>query len=83
MGRSRADGSRVRPEELPFLDFVELAEEFLVDVPTLLEVPLRAQSQLAALTKGVCDAVEEAGRATAEEERALKLLLLLHRAHWE
>jgi len=69
----------VRPEELPFLDFVGLAEEFLLDVPTLREVPRRAQSQLAALTKGVCDALEEAGRATAEEERALKLLLLLHR----
>ena len=69
----------MRPEEQPFLDFVDLAEECLLDVPTFREVPRGAQSQLAALTKGVCDAVEEAGRATAEEERALKLLLLLHR----
>ena len=69
----------MRPEELPFLDFVSLADEFLLDVPTLREVPRRTQSQLAALTKGVCDALEEAGTATAEEERALKLLLLLHR----
>ena len=69
----------MRPEEQPFLDFVDLAEECLLDVPTFREVPRGAQSQLAALTKGVCDAVEGAGRATAEEERALKLLLLLHR----
>ena len=69
----------MRPGELPFLDFVDLAEEFLLDVPTLREVPRRAQSQLAALTKGVCDALEETGRGTAEEERTLKLLLLLHR----
>ena len=69
----------MRPYELPFLDFVDLAEEFLLDVPTFREVPRRAQAQLGALTKGVCDALEEAGGATAEEERALKLLLLLHR----
>ena len=69
----------MRPEELPFLDFVDLAEEFLLDVPTLREVPQGAQSQLAALTQGVCQALTEAGRASAEEERAGKLLLLLHR----
>ena len=69
----------MRPEELPFLDFVDLVDEFLLDVPTLREVPRAAQSQLAALTQGVCDALLEAGRATAEEERAGKLLLLLHR----
>ena len=69
----------MRPEELPFLDFVDLVDEFLLDVPTLREVPREAQSQLAALTQGVCDALLGAGRASAEEERAGKLLLLLHR----
>ena len=39
----------------PPLPFV--AEEFLLDVPTLRDVPRGAQSQLAALTKGVCDAL--------------------------
>ena len=61
------------------MDFVNLVDEFLLDVPTFREVPRQAQGQLAALTKGVCDALEEAPRASAEEERALKLLLLLHR----
>ena len=61
------------------MDFVDLVDEFHLDVPTLREVPREAQSQLAALTQGVCDALLEAGRATAEEERAGKLLLLLHR----
>ena len=53
---------RVRPGEVPFLDFVDLLEEFSLNVPTLREVPRKAQSQLAALTQGVCEAVEEAGR---------------------
>ena len=57
----------MRPEELPFLDFVDLVGEFLLDVPTLREVPREAQSQLAALTQGVCEALPETGRATAEE----------------
>ena len=81
-GAGAAGGRReqkARPEELPFLDFVDLVGEFPLDVPTLREVPREAQSQLAALTQGVCDALLETGRATAGEERAGKLLLLLHR----
>ena len=53
--------------------------EFSLPVPTLRAVPRGAQTQLAALTKGVADALLEAGRASAEEERRWKLLMLLHR----
>lgn len=84
MGRPKATPPRARWRQsgrmpAPFLDIVDLAGGFLLNVPTLRGVPRGVQSQLAVLTEVVADAILAAEQATAGEERCWKLLLLPHR----